>query len=93
MLNAPFPADGEAMPRHKLEAYIESLIDLLDAMDGDCDLEDGADDEPYLADSYPVYQDREHEDEREWDPAEDGIADQDGLAEQFPLSIYGASFL
>ncbi len=26
--------------------------------------------------------DREHDDEREWDPAEDGIGDYDGLAEQ-----------
>lgn len=33
--------------------------------------------------------DREHDDEREWDPAEHGIADLDGALEQWP-GIYGS---
>lgn len=47
--------------RHKIEHAIDMLIALLDAADGDPDLED---------------------DEREYDPAEKGIADHDGLIEQ-----------
>lgn len=47
---------AEARPEHspiptrrqKIEAEIERLIGLLDAWDGDPDLEDGADDEPSL---------------------------------------------
>lgn len=82
MLNVPLPANGEAMPRDRLESYIDSLIDMLDAIDGDCDLEESGDLEPYLAGADPIDNDREHDDEREWDQAESGIADPDGLAEQ-----------
>ena len=35
-------------PRRRLELAIEAAIALLDRMDGDADLEDGADDEPSL---------------------------------------------
>jgi hypothetical protein len=35
--------------RQRLEAKIEDLIYLLDLLDDDPDLEDGADDEPWLA--------------------------------------------
>jgi hypothetical protein len=83
MLNVPLMAAGEAMPRHQIERYIDHLIDLLDALDGDCDIEEGGDLEPYLAGDDPVNNDREFDDEREWDQAESGIADEDGLAEQF----------
>jgi hypothetical protein len=48
--------------RQRIEAVVETLIHLLDLLDGDCDLEDGHD--------------------RESDPAENGIADRDGAAEQ-----------
>jgi hypothetical protein len=48
--------------RRRIEALVETLIDLLDQLDGDVDLEDGHD--------------------RESDPAECGIADRDGAAEQ-----------
>jgi hypothetical protein len=61
-------ADGEAMPRHKVEAAIEFLINYLDSIDPDPDLE------PYLAGAIC--------DDREFDPAEFGIADVDGLQEQ-----------
>lgn len=83
MLNAITTANGEAVSRHRLERYIETLIDLLDAIDGDPDLEEGGDLEPYLAGADPGHDDREFDDEREHDDAEHGIADQDGLAEQF----------
>lgn len=43
--------------RRRLEAKIEELIELLDLLDGDCDLE------PYLADTYPADADREEENE------------------------------
>lgn len=82
-MSAPIPANGNALPRHRIEAYIEQLIDLLDHLDGDADLEEGGDLEPYLAGADPGDNDREHDEEREYDPAECGIADQDGLAEQF----------
>ncbi|MGJ0508398.1 MAG: hypothetical protein ACR652_15005 [Methylocystis sp.] len=32
--------------RQRIEALIENLIDLCDQLDGDADLEDGADEEP-----------------------------------------------
>ena len=35
--------------RVRMEAAIETLLALLDEMDGNPDLEDGADSEPYLA--------------------------------------------
>jgi hypothetical protein len=37
------------MTRRSIEDAIERLIALLDALDGDPELEDGADHEPYLA--------------------------------------------
>lgn len=45
-----FPAlrAGRAAMRVLLEAWIEAAIDCLDALDGDPDLEDGADGEPSL---------------------------------------------
>jgi hypothetical protein len=88
MLNALILANGEAVSRHRLEAYIENLINMLDALDGDPDLEEGGDLEPYLAGADPGDDDREHDDEREHDPAECGIADLDGLAEQFSCVGY-----
>lgn len=54
--------------RHKIERAIDVLIALLDAADGDPDLED---------------------DEREYDPAENGIADHGGLIEQGFGNLYG----
>jgi hypothetical protein len=65
--------------RAELENHIEDLIALLDLIDGDENLE------PELAgwDSRQM-DDREGDDEREWDPAEDGIADVEGLQEQAP---------
>ncbi|WP_074067577.1 hypothetical protein [Rhizobium gallicum] len=74
--------------RVEIEDRIEELIALLDLLDGDENLE------PALA--WPLYgphglslaasndDDREHDDEREFDPAEDGIADADALLEQMP---------
>jgi len=35
--------------RVRMEAAVETLLALLDEMDGNPDLEDGADDEPYLS--------------------------------------------
>jgi hypothetical protein len=55
--------------RRLIEDAIESLILLLDEIDGDDDLEDGGDDE--------LEPDREH------DPAEDGVGDHDGWCEQW----------
>ncbi|MDR3571256.1 MAG: hypothetical protein P4L81_03590, partial [Candidatus Pacebacteria bacterium] len=53
--------------RRLIEDAIESLILLLDEIDCDAELEDGGDQEPI--------------DEREYDPAESGIGDADGLCE------------
>ena len=88
MLNAPLTATGEAVSRHQIERHIENLIDMLDALDGNCDLEEGGDLEPHLAGADPIHDDREHDEEREFDPAERGIADEDGLAEQFSAIGY-----
>lgn len=54
--------------RERAERTIEALIVLLDELDSDPDEEDGGDDEP--------------DSDREYDPAEDGIADSEGMAEQ-----------
>ncbi|WP_244616963.1 MULTISPECIES: hypothetical protein [unclassified Rhizobium] len=64
--------------RAMIEQRIEELIALLDLIDGDENME------PYLADTFPDAEDRELDDERERDPAEDGIGDEGGLAEQAP---------
>lgn len=69
--------------RHKIERAIDVLIALLDAADGDPDLE------PYLAGFHPQDDDREGDDEREDDPAERGIADYDGLIEQGFGNLWG----
>ncbi|MCK4207176.1 hypothetical protein J3U99_20620 [Brucella pituitosa] len=58
--------------RLMLEKWIEDAIALLDTIDGDPDFED----------------DREYEEERELDPAEMGICDDDAAAEYFPASAY-----
>lgn len=41
-------SDSRPLTRKEMEAEIERLIDILDAMDGDTDLEDGGDSEPWL---------------------------------------------
>ena len=53
-----------ALRRAYLEAWIERAIVLLDDIDGDPDLEDGADAEPYLAGSHSDLED----DKAERDP-------------------------
>lgn len=114
MLNIVFPANGEAMPHHRIERHIQALIDMLDAMDGDPDIEpdnagtigwwhdaegDDADMESSLGwtdsiaqlgtgwsgeyDEHGLEREFDPADVAEWDEAERGIADQDGLAEQF----------
>ncbi|WAC27509.1 hypothetical protein [Ancylobacter sp. SL191] len=55
--------------RERAERTIEALIVLLDELDGDPDEEDGGDDEP--------------DSDREYDPSEDGIADAEGMVEQW----------
>lgn len=55
---------GPLSLRERLEAEVERLIALLDALDGDPDLE------PWLADTDPVLEDREGDDDGEpndWD--------------------------
>ena len=77
----PLLNGGHAV-RTQVEYLVEELIATLDAMDGDCDLE------PFLASFFDgrsiENDDREDDDERENDPAEFGIADEGGLAEQAP---------
>ncbi len=96
-----FPAAGEAMPtvfltvrpslRASLANTIDSLIALLDEIDGDENLEEPGDDEPTLG--WPaqglhclrkgvVHDDRELEDEHDED-GDTGIADHDALHEVF----------
>ncbi|MBD9640759.1 hypothetical protein IB277_31160 [Ensifer sp. ENS07] len=69
-----------AITREAIENEIERLIELLDMVDGDENLE------PELAGfDERCMDDREGDDEREDDPAEIGIADLGGLAEQAPF--------
>lgn len=70
---------NQPLIRLHVEREIERLIALLDAMDGDCDLEDGADDEPSIGSDPRVSVmgeleiDLELDDEREEDHAEMGV--------------------
>lgn len=64
--------------RERAERAIEALIAMLDELDGDPDLEDNGDDGGI------------DDDEREWDLAEFGIGDADGLIEQLGYSWNGA---
>ncbi len=66
--------------RQRIEATIEHLVTLLDTIDGDPDLEDGGDAEPDLLEPYLADAASDLED----DPAESGIGDGGGLAEQCP---------
>lgn len=60
--------------RRRLGAIVESLIGVADALDGDPDIEDGADQEAVCEDEGAQVDD---------EPLDDnGIADADGLAEQ-----------
>ncbi|MCJ2099184.1 hypothetical protein [Methylobacterium sp. E-046] len=61
--------------RRRIADRIEADLALLDALDGDTDLETDEADGP------------EGDDEREGDPAEDGIGDYGGLAEQVGLAL------
>lgn len=61
--------------RKSIERRIEYLIALLDALDGDCDLEDGADDEPSIGSQllfspFGMEIDLEEDDERQEDPGD-----------------------
>lgn len=90
----PEPSLFPAMPgiRERIEQAIESLLALLDTIDGDPDLEPslGAPEVPlpsltsYLPDRFAFTSQEPWADgggdEREADPAQDGIADIDGLA-------------
>jgi hypothetical protein len=64
--------------RSELEARIEEMISLLDMLDGDCDLEDGADAEPSFS-SRPFIVNGRAEYDLEDDPAESGVADEEAL--------------
>lgn len=57
--------EGRVITRRRVEDAIDTLIDLLDQIDGDTDLEPELDEEPH---------------DREADPAEDGIADKASMA-------------
>jgi hypothetical protein len=76
--------------RERIEAAIESLLQLLDALDGDPDLEPTM---GYVVRGYADEAEDEEiddeDDEREDDPADMGIADADGLAEQCPSEFHG----
>lgn len=81
--------------RESIALHIDRMIALLDSYDGDADLE------PELGWTRHAYgccvrepgDDREGDDEREWDQAEDGIADLDGMAEQAPFYYFNAHAL
>ncbi|RVK37622.1 hypothetical protein [Sinorhizobium meliloti] len=86
---------GSLKTRESIETHIDRMIALLDSYDGDADLE------PELGWTRHACgccarepsDDREGVDEREWDQAEDGIADLDGLAEQAPFYYFNAHVL
>jgi hypothetical protein len=49
LYDSPAPSGlGPVSPRRIIEREVERLIAVLDALDGDPDLEDGTDDEPWL---------------------------------------------
>ncbi|PDT82952.1 hypothetical protein [Sinorhizobium sp. BJ1] len=93
MLDRPIQAAAEGLPkislktRRAIEAHIERLIALLDEIDGDSDLEPALGwtfhGPSVLSEASHNDDDREWDDEREWDPAEMGIADMDGVMEQW----------
>jgi hypothetical protein len=71
-------ADRSATPRGirtRLEAVVANLIAVADVIDGDCDLEDGPDQEAGCEDEGSQCDD-------EGEPEDNGIADMDGEAEQ-----------
>ena len=83
-----------ATTREAIENEIERLFELLDALDGDPDLE------PALGWTLRAGalsleacndEDREGDEERELDDAEMGIADLDGLVEQAPFYWVGSA--
>lgn len=71
-MNAITPIN--ALARRAIEDEIERLISLLDLIEADCDLEDGADHEPYLSGWSGYNDDREadtsdHEDDGTAEPS------------------------
>jgi hypothetical protein len=84
-----FLADAPTM-RERVEAAIETLLQLLDEIDGDADLEPTM---GYVAHGHVDEAEGENiddeDDEREDDPAECGVADCDSLAEQYPSAFHG----
>ncbi|MCR4524628.1 hypothetical protein [Bosea sp. 47.2.35] len=74
----------QTMPsmRRRLAAVIEALIAVLDELDGDCDLEDGADQEIVCED-----EGGQCDDEGERD--DNGLGDEGGRAEQLCGTQYG----
>lgn len=68
----------ERFRRAELEARIEEMISLLDMLDEDCDLEDGADAEPSFS-SRPFIINGRAEYDLEDDPAESSVADEEAL--------------
>lgn len=85
------PAIERQRLRRKLERVIDKLIDALDTLDGDPDLEDGADDEPSLSAAVPRADrsgsqdawiqgpDDDREDQCEDEGEHDGREPEDGL--------------
>lgn len=69
----------ERFRRDELERCIEEMIALLDVLDGDYDLEDGADEEPSFSSRSLIINGRPEYD-LEDDPAESGIADEGALS-------------
>ncbi len=82
-MNAHVPPVDVSLRRRQIEAVIEHLISLLDTLDGEVDMEEGGDLEPYLADTA---HDRE-------DGDDNGIADDDGMLEQWPRVFDGQAAL
>jgi hypothetical protein len=68
--------------RRRLGAVVEALVAVLDALDGDCDLEDAADQEAACED-----EGAQCDDEGERD--DNGLGDEDGRAEQLSGTQYG----
>lgn len=87
----------QGMLRQRLETAIESMLALLDELDGDAaDYEPDNDDEPWLSrregigsGDFHNPDEGEEQDDTEADPAESGIADVAGLWEQVPNAFHG----
>ena len=87
----PAGAEEKRRLKKRAEAAIEALLALLDEMDGDVEREHTALECCGSGFFYSGPDDAEDTDDGENDPADWGVADLDGVTEQYPGGFYGSS--